>query len=76
MSFSKFKKGKANVHDQILAQFINEGEELKVIYTLISKIQEEEITPHEWKYGIIICPIHQKGDVYTSLVNGISLLTD
>jgi hypothetical protein len=68
MSLSKFKNGKANGHDQIAAQLIKEGEEelKKVTYKLISKIQEEEITPHERKYGIIICPIHQKGDVYTS----------
>ena len=75
-SLSKFKNGKANGHDQIPAQLIKEGEELKdVIYKLISKIQEEKITLYKWKYGIIICPIHQKGDVYTSSVNGISLLT-
>jgi len=37
MSLSKFKNGKANVHDQILAQLIKEGEEelKKVIYKLI-----------------------------------------
>jgi hypothetical protein len=62
MSVSKFKNGKATGHDQIPAQLIKEG--------------EEELTSHEWKYGIIICPIHQKGNVYTSSVNGISLPTD
>jgi hypothetical protein len=67
MSITKFKNGKANAHDQIPAQLIKWGEEeLKmVIYELISKIQEEEVTPHKWKYGII-CPIHQKGDVMIS----------
>ena len=33
----------------------------KVIYELILKIQQEQITPHECKYDI--CPIHKKGDV-------------
>ena len=36
--------------------------ELKVIYELISKVWEEEITTHEWQYGIK-CPIHKKGDM-------------
>ena len=53
LSISKFQNGIENGHDQIPAQFIKEGEEeLKAIYKLISKIQEEEITPHEWKYGL------------------------
>jgi len=34
----------------------------KVIYVLISKTWEEEIIPHEWKYGIV-CPIHKQGNV-------------
>jgi len=39
------------------------GKELeKVIYELISKVREEEVIPHEWKYGII-CPIRKKWDV-------------
>jgi hypothetical protein len=62
-SVSKLKNGKAPRHDQIPAELIEEGEiELKkIIYELILKIWEEEIIPHEWKYGII-CPIHKKGD--------------
>jgi acid phosphatase class B len=37
------------------------GKLKKVIYELISKLWEEEIIPHEWKYGII-CPIQKRGD--------------
>jgi hypothetical protein len=46
-SITKFKNGKANAHDQIPARLIKWGEEeiKMVIYELISKIQEEEITP-------------------------------
>jgi hypothetical protein len=33
----------------------------KVIYEIISKIWEEEVTPHGWQYGIK-CPILKKGD--------------
>jgi len=33
----------------------------KVIYELILKMWQEQMTPHECKYGI--CPIHKKGDV-------------
>jgi hypothetical protein len=63
MSVGKLKTGKAPGHDQIPAELIIEGgrELKKVIYELILKIWEEEIIPHEWKYGII-CPIHKKGD--------------
>jgi hypothetical protein len=63
MSVSKLKNGKAPGHDQIPAKLIKEGgiKLKKVIYELILKIWEEEIIPHERKYGII-CPIHKKGD--------------
>jgi hypothetical protein len=64
MAICKLKNGKATGHDQIPAELIKErGKELmKVIYELMSKILEEEFTPHEWKYGII-CPILKKWDV-------------
>jgi hypothetical protein len=66
MAFSKLQNGKATGHDQIPAASIKEGgKELKnVIYELVSKIWEEEITPHEWKCGIM-CPIHKDKDVTT-----------
>jgi len=36
------------------------GKELKITYKLVLKIREEDITTHEWKYGIK-SPIHKKG---------------
>jgi hypothetical protein len=46
MAISKFKKGKATGHDQILAKLIKEGGRLlkKVIYEIL-KIWQEEIIP-------------------------------
>jgi hypothetical protein len=64
MAISKLKKGKASGHDKIPAELMKErGKNLKkVIYELMLKIWEEEIIPHEWKYGIM-CPNDMKGDV-------------
>jgi hypothetical protein len=54
MAISKFDNGNANGHDKILAKLSAvEGKELKFINGLISNLREEEIMPHEWKYGII-----------------------
>ena len=49
-AISKFKNGKATVHEQILTEFIKERVQglKKIIYELISKIWEEEIVPQEW----------------------------
>jgi hypothetical protein len=64
MAISKLKNGKASGHDKIPAELMKErGKNLKkIIYEIMLKIREEEIIPHEWKYGII-CPINKKGDV-------------
>jgi hypothetical protein len=61
------KKGKATRHDQIPDESNKQGGKSlkKVIYELIPKIWEEEIIPHEWKYGIL-CPVHQTEDVMMS----------
>ena len=59
LAISKLKNGKAKGHDQMPAELIEQrGQELEKV---ISKIWEEEIIPHEWKYGII-CPVHKEGD--------------
>jgi len=59
MAICKLKNGKTKEHDQMPAELIKDrGQEPKKV---ISKIWEEEIIPHEWKYGII-CPIHKEGD--------------
>jgi hypothetical protein len=55
----KLKNGKAKGHDQTPAELLTDRRhELKKV---ISKIWEEEIIPHGWKYGII-CPIHKERD--------------
>jgi hypothetical protein len=58
MAISKLKNGKASGHDKIPAELIKESGKnpKKVIYELVLKMWEEDIIPHEWKYGII-CPI-------------------
>jgi hypothetical protein len=35
--------------------------------------RKEEITPHEWKYGVI-CPIHKKGDNNVRNYRAVTLL--
>jgi len=62
MAISKFNNGKVSGHDKIPAELMKEREKnlKKVIYELMLKIWEEEIIPHEWKYGTI-CPIDGKG---------------
>ena len=64
MAVSKLKNGKATGHDKIPAELIKKGgkELMKVIYILMSKIWEEELTPREGKYGIM-CPVLKKWDV-------------
>jgi hypothetical protein len=58
MAISKLKNGKASGPDQIPVELIKEGgkEHMKFIYELMSNIWEEEVTPREWKYGIM-CPV-------------------
>ena len=75
-AISKLQNRKATGHDQIPAELIKEGgkEHKKVIYELSSKIWEEEIISHGWKYGII-CQIQKKGDVITSdIYTAVTLL--
>jgi len=50
MAISKLKNGKATGHDQIPVELIKLGGEefKKVIYELILKIRQEQITPHEF----------------------------
>jgi hypothetical protein len=64
MAIRKLQNRKATGCDKIPGALIKgEGKELKkLIYELISKLLEEEITPLEWKC-VIICPIDKKGDV-------------
>jgi len=54
----------ATEHEQIPAELIKEGgkELMKVIYELVSKIWEKEVTPHEGKKGIM-CPVLREWDV-------------
>jgi hypothetical protein len=61
-AISKFNNGKASGHDKIPAELVKErGKNLKkVVHEPVLKIWEEEIIPHEWKYGTI-CPIDRKG---------------
>jgi Reverse transcriptase (RNA-dependent DNA polymerase). len=73
-AISEMKNGKATGRDQIVAKLIEEGgKELKVIDELILKILEEQIIPHEWKYGII-CPICKKEDVMCDNYKAVTLL--
>jgi hypothetical protein len=41
--------------------------------TLQKDGRKEEITPHEWKYGVI-CPIHKKGDDNVRNYRAVTLL--
>ena len=55
MAICNLKNGKETGHDQIPAESIKQGgkELKKIIYELLPKVWEEEIIPHDRKYGII-----------------------
>jgi hypothetical protein len=55
MAVRKLKNGKETGHDQVPAELIKDGGKqlILVIYVLMSKIWNEEVTPREWKYGIM-----------------------
>jgi len=64
MTVRKLKNEKATGHGQIPAELIKEGGKqlMEVIYELVSKIWEEEVTQREGKYGIM-CPVLREWDV-------------
>jgi hypothetical protein len=63
MAINKLKNGEATEHDKFPAELIKEGSKglKKVIFEPISKIWEEDIIPHVWKFGMI-SPIDKKRD--------------